>query len=106
MIYINNYFNESRSTMELVGKLEDYKDKCLKGQTKQVVSVAIYSIKNLFNQYCKNRNAKRTKDLVASAKCANAASQGYLKCNNDYTELLMAVTSSKDSKQKLAQLCW
>lgn len=94
-----------KSETESAAKLEDYKDKCLKDQPKQIVSVIIYSMKGLINAYCKNPNSKKTKELIASAKCANEAGAGYLTCSNSYVDLLMAVYDSKDSQKRLGQMC-
>ena len=90
----------------MVSRLEDYKTQCLKGRTKQTVSIIIYSMKNLINLYCNNPNSKRANDLLSSAPCANEATVEYNKCNIDYIDLLLAVEYSKDSKQQLTQLCW
>jgi len=89
----------------LVASLEDYKNQCLKERPKQIVSIVVYSIRALITSYCKNPNAKKTKDLISSAHCANSASTDYLKCNDRYVDLLMAVENSKDSKKQLGQMC-
>ena len=89
----------------LLARLEDYKEQCLKAQSKQIVSVIVYSIKASITKYCKNPNAKHSKELIISAQCANSASHEYLNCNNNYIDLLMAVEDSKDSKLQLAQMC-
>ena len=90
----------------MIAKLEDYHAKCMKDQTKQIVSVVIYSIKDLLGLYCKHPNSRRVKDLVASAKCANEVIHEYDHCNREFIDSLSAIYDSKDSKQNLAQMCW
>lgn len=99
----------------LVSQLDAYKNQCLKGRPKQLVSIVIYSIRALGVTYCRNPNSRKSKDLIGSASCANHATKDYLTCNNNYVDLLLALdeaeakngggTPEANSKRALAQVC-
>lgn len=86
----------------LIDKVEQYKTQCLKGQSKNIVSVITYSIKSTTNGYCKNPNSKRATELVDSAKCANRATYG--KCQHEFIDRIWSTESLK-SQDKLAHTC-
>lgn len=88
-----------------VNKLENYRNVCLKDQAKSVVSVIIYSIKQVISTYCKRLNSKRTAELMDSATCANVATNDYNKCSIEYVQRLVYSKSLKTSKDRLIQAC-
>ena len=100
---LKTYCKEMRT---YVSQVEQYKDQCLKEQTKQTVSVVIYSLKSMLNSYCKSQGSKKVKELLASASCANRINKDYEKCLTSSIDTFMAVNAMSDSKGQLAQLCW
>ena len=100
------FHNFLRDHYGYIKRFEEYKDQCLEDKTKQTVSVVVYSVKNMINSYCRNPNAKRTKELIASASCANKITHDYDKCQANLINILYAIIPISDSKEKLAQLCW
>lgn len=94
-----------KEQVRLVGKLESYKTQCLKNQAKSIVSVIIYSIKQVTSTYCKRPNSKRSSELVDSAVCANAATNDYNKCSIEYIERLLYAKTLPQGKDRLIQSC-
>jgi len=79
----------------------------LKALSKQTISVILYSIKSLINQYCKkNSNNKKVEDLLSAASCANSATNEFNKCNIKYIDSLLAAQNTKEDRVKIAQMCW
>jgi hypothetical protein len=90
----------------LILEVEDYKNECLKALSKQTISVILYSIKSLINQYCKkNSNNKKVEDLLSAASCANSATNEFNKCNIKYIDSLLAAQNTKEDRVKIAQMC-
>lgn len=90
----------------MIQKVEAYKNECLKSRAKSVVAVIIYSIRQITNSYCKHPNSKRVAELLQSAECANQAKTDYNICNKEYIGRLIQSKGLKDSKERLAQICW
>ncbi len=79
----------------------------MKTLSKQTISVILYSIKSLINQYCKkNANSKKVEDLLSAASCANSATNEFNKCNIKYIDSLLAAQNTKEDRVKIAQMCW
>lgn len=92
--------------VRLINKLENYKTACLKNEAKNIVSVIIYSIKQVVQVYCKKPNSKRTAELLDSAGCANKATKDYNECSKGYIErLIYAKTIINKPKDRLIQTC-
>lgn len=90
----------------MIQKLEAYKNDCLKTHAKSTVAVIVYSIRQITNSYCKHPNSKRVAELLQSAECANTAKSDYNICNKEYIARLIQSKGLKESKDRLAQICW
>lgn len=103
----------------MIARLVSYKETCLHSTAGQIVGVIAYSMKSAMNNFCTQKGAKKkgsklTKNLaskkglalVDSGPCANNLTSKYLGCNDHFTDQLMAVWNSTDSKVRLAQMCW
>ena len=98
-------FSDKRNT---VAKVENYKDACYTGQTKQTVGVLVFSVKNVLNAHCKNVNSRKSKDLISATPCLNEGLDDTKKCLDVAVRYLQAVEKFNDqskSQQKLGQLC-
>lgn len=76
----------------------------MKGLTKQVTSILIYSLKNAISQYCK-KDSKKLSDLMLSTKCINTANPEINKCYTTLIDGILGIKHAEDNK-KIPFVCW
>jgi len=99
------FLSYRREQYQLLLEVEDYKNQCLDQLSKQTISIILFSMKNLINQYCK-RNSRKVDDLLSAASCANSATNEFNKCNANYIDALLASQNTPDANMKIPQMCW
>lgn len=94
--------------LQLAGlaKTESYKEQCIKGTRKQVLSIAIYTLRTFINSLCKKPGSRKTQELLRAVPCIKAGSPEFNKCNVRYIDALDYVaTSGKEFKAQMATVC-
>jgi len=97
-----------RGQSTIIHKLDSYKDHCLQGKRKQVISVATYQMRSWNNLYCRNPDSKQSRKLFESATCANEAASGYRECSNQFAIRLERIKNQSNSSHSIvvANMCW
>jgi len=83
-----------------------YTKKCLTPFGRDSAAVLLHSVNNEMRIICKNgRLAKKAKELLAAAPCANAGLDGYQKCNIRAIDAYMAILNVGE-KLRIPMACW
>lgn len=78
---------------------------CYEGQTKQFMSIVVFSFRNVVKHSCGRRAERRIKDLMAMGRCANSKNKTISGCVENYVDKLQGTLLAKQDK-RLPLVCW
>lgn len=78
---------------------------CYEGQTKQFMSIVVFSFRNVVKNSCGKKAERRFKDLMAMGKCSNFKNSTISSCLTNYIEKLQGTLQAKQDK-RLPLVCW
>lgn len=84
--------------------LNNLANKCMAGFKKNVMLVALYSVKRSQRTLCRAKATKEMRDFVAAGKCVNGGREVFTKCIRETVNNVMKVKLMED-KMKIPFLC-
>lgn len=94
-----------REVKEDTKEMEELTKRCYDQQTKQFLSIIIYSLKGAIKKNCGRKSTKRLNQLLAMGKCTNKASPKLTNCMTNFVDKLEGTLVAKKDI-RLPLVCW
>ncbi|XP_054166522.1 uncharacterized protein LOC128963993 [Oppia nitens] len=92
-----------KESPELDIKVKTFNDNCLKGITKQISNLYVYSVNKFASGVCKSK--RRTIEFLSIGQCGNAANKSNKKCWDNWLFTTDSIGDIKDDKLKIPLSC-
>lgn len=94
-----------RESKVSLNEVESLFKTCYEGQTKQFMSIVVFSLRKTFKNFCSKKTEKRTNELLDMGKCGNVLNVTLTKCVESYIDNLQGTLAAKPEK-RFTHICW
>lgn len=94
-----------RRNKKVIDLMTKMADKCMTGFTKNIMQVAVYSIRRSRKTMCRNKPNKEMMAIIDAGRCVNSGGKRFGNCVQR-AQIHIQTVKNLSSKERIPFICW